>query len=466
MALDPNEQPGPPISKFESMLKTDAVYFFDTEDFEEIIHHYLNNGRVSLAKKAIRMGLQQHPDAMEIRLLDIEVLVFENQLDRARTLLDDLQQLDSLNQEIYIQRANICSKQDNHRGAIEWLEKARELCENDPDIHSLLGMEHLFLDDYPRARKCFMKCVEFDSQDYASLYNVVYCFEFEEDHKGGIVFLNAYLESNPYCQVAWHQLGKMYRALSMNAEALGAFDFAIIADDTFIGAYFEKAKVLENMGRLEEAIEHYSATLELDDPTSHAYLRMGQCYEKLGDEEQARYYYYLTVHEDPLLDKGWLAITDFYLSKGHFEKAREYIEKAIHIDGENAVYWGRCARIHQLLGLWDEADYAFRQAVDLGNYQLETWVNWAEVLSNMKEPEAALEVLNQGLEFHPEAASLHYHKAGVCHFLQNQKKAEKHLKTALDLQPGLLEGFLERYPAFQDAGFLDRKIKSRKKASE
>ena len=466
MALDPNEQPGPPITKFESMLKTDAVYFFDTEDFEEIIHHYLNNGRVNLAKKAIRMGLQQHPHALELRLLDIEVLVFENQLERAGIMLDELEQIDSLNQEIYVQRANICSKQDNHQGAVKWLQKALSLSGQDPDIQSLLGMEYLFLDDYPRARECFMACVEADPEDYASLYNVVYCFEFEEDHSSGIQYLNSYLETNPYCQVAWHQLGKMYRAVSMFEEALGAFDFSIIADDAFVGAYFEKAKVLEKLGRLEEAIEHYSATLKLDDPTSHAYLRMGRCYERLGDEEQARYFYYLTVHEDPLLDKGWLAITDFYLKQNHLEKAREYIEKAIHIDGENAVYWDRCARIHQLLERWDEADYAFRQAVDLGNFQLDTWLNWSEVLRNMEEPEAAREVLRQGLEFHPDAASLHYHMAGICHDLLKPKLAERHLKTAIELQPGLLDRFLERYPCFQDSSRLARKVKSRNKASE
>ncbi len=42
MALESNERPGRPIAKFESMLKTDDVYFFDAEDFEEIIHYYLN----------------------------------------------------------------------------------------------------------------------------------------------------------------------------------------------------------------------------------------------------------------------------------------------------------------------------------------------------------------------------------------------------------------------------------------
>ena len=81
MALDAEERPSQPITKFESMLKTDDVYFFDAEDFEDIIHHYLNNGKIALAKKAIKIGLQQHPESIEIKLLHIEVLVFENKLD-------------------------------------------------------------------------------------------------------------------------------------------------------------------------------------------------------------------------------------------------------------------------------------------------------------------------------------------------------------------------------------------------
>ena len=130
------------------MLKTDDVYFFDAEDFEDIIHHYLNNGKIALAKKAIKIGLQQHPDSIQLKLLDIEVLVFENNLDEAELLLDKLQLLDSSNEEIYIQRANIYSKKDNHEAAINLLYKALELADNGYDIHSLLGMEYLFMDDF------------------------------------------------------------------------------------------------------------------------------------------------------------------------------------------------------------------------------------------------------------------------------------------------------------------------------
>jgi hypothetical protein len=47
------------LSKFESMLKTNKVLFFDSEEFEEIILHYLDMGKASLAKNT-QIGLGQH----------------------------------------------------------------------------------------------------------------------------------------------------------------------------------------------------------------------------------------------------------------------------------------------------------------------------------------------------------------------------------------------------------------------
>ena len=121
MALDSNEYPDKSISKFESMLKTDDVYFFDAEDFEEIIHHYLNNGKISLGKKAIQIGLEQHPNSMELKLLQVEVLAFEDKFEAAETLLDEIQTINAANEEVFIQRANIRSKQDKHQEAVNLL---------------------------------------------------------------------------------------------------------------------------------------------------------------------------------------------------------------------------------------------------------------------------------------------------------------------------------------------------------
>ena len=466
MALNPDERPNQPIAKFESMLKTDDVYFFDSEDFEDIIHHYLNNGKISLAKKAIKIGLKQHPDSIELKLLDVEVLVFENNLDVAECLLDQLQLLDATNEEIYIQRANIYSKKDNHEAAVALLEKALEISRESFDIYSLLGMEYLFMDDFELAKKNFMKCVSFDPHDYSSLYNVVYCFEFLEDFEGAIEFLNDYLEINPYSQVAWHQLGKQYMVKEMLDEALASFDFAIISDDEFIGAYFEKGKVLEKMGKFNEAIVNYETTIKIEDPTSHAYLRIGKCHEKLQNDDLAKYYYYQTVHEDPLLDKGWLAITEFYCRKENYERALYYINKAINIDGENPLYWKKCGGIHQALTNLDESDFAYKQAVELGNYEVDTWLNWAEVVKTNKDLDSAIQILIQGFEFYPEEAFIPFRISGLFNLLGDQKNAERYLVSALELDKEKVFLLKNEFPDYYSSDRTQNIIANGRRASE
>src|SRR5690606_16765140 len=150
---------------FESMLKTNAVLFFDSEEFEDIIGYYLDNGKIALAKKATKLGLEQHPTSVNLKLFQVEMYIFEDKLDIADELLNELESIESSNEEIYIQKANIFSKRDDHKKAIELLEKALEITEDEVDILNLIGMEYLFMDDYENAKYYFMKCLEEDNED-------------------------------------------------------------------------------------------------------------------------------------------------------------------------------------------------------------------------------------------------------------------------------------------------------------
>ena len=421
------------LSKFESMLKTNNVLFFDSNEFETIIHHYLENGKIALAKKAIKLGLQQHPSSTNLKLFQIEVLVFENKLEQAEVLLDKLYELEPSNEEVFIQKANILSKQDNHTEAIKVFLKALDLTNDAADIYSLIGMEYLFLDEFENAKTYFIKCLEVDYEDYSALYNVIYCFDYLEQHSEAIEFLNLYLDKNPYCEVAWHQLGKQFVVLNDHVKALAAFDFAVISDDTFIGAYLEKGKVLEQMERYDEAIENYKITLALEDPTSFALLRIGQCYEKLGQDDLAVQHFYKTVEEDPLLDKGWISITKFYCRRNNHQKALYYINKAINIDSENVSYWKLYASINHRLNFLEEAERGYKRTLELGNYELDTWLSRADILIKLGEYQAAVFNLNQAAEFYPDLAEIEYRLTGLYFTLNQPGEGYIHLNNALHL---------------------------------
>jgi len=420
-----------PLTKFESMLKTNHILFFDSEEFENIIHHYLNQGKIALAKKAIKLGLDQHPTSINLKLFKVEIYIFEDKLPDADVLLNELYNIDPLNEEIYIQKANVLSKKDEHLKAIEVLKKALKLTDDVVDLYSLIGMEYLFLDKFEDAKTFFMKCLEQDIDDYSALYNVIYCFEFLNQNEDAISYLNIFLDKNPYCEVAWHQLGKQYVILKKYKKALAAYDFAIISDDTFVGAYLERGKVLEKLKRYEDAIANYNISLQLDEPTSFALLRIGNCYEKLKNDDLAVQYYYKTVHEDPLLDKGWIAITKFYNKKRNYKKALYYINKAINIDTENVIYWKLYSQINQRLKFYEEAERGFKKTLELGNYELNTWLSRGDLLIKLGEPEAAIYNYEQAIEFYPENAEIEYRLAGLYFSLNENDKGTFYLKNGL-----------------------------------
>lgn len=433
MQLSHNDENNFSLTRFESMLKTNDVLFFDSNEFENIIHYYLENGKIALAKKAVKLGLTQHPTSTNLKLFKVEILVFEDKLELADNLLSELQDLESSNEEVYIQKAQIFSKRDEHKKAIQVLEIALDISPEPAEIYSLIGMEYLFLEDFENAKYSFMKCLETDEEDYSALYNIMYCFDFLEQKNEAIEYLNMYLDKNPYCEVAWHQVGKQYFDLKEYERALAAFDFAIISDDTFIGAYMEKGKVLEKLKRYNEAIENYKITLELDDPTSFAYLRIGKCFEKIGLDDLALKHYRKTVHEDPLLDKGWIAITDFYTKKQNYQKALYYINKAINIDEENVLYWKRYAKINNRLKFYEEAEQGYKKSLELGNYELETWIKRCDILIGLGEFETAVQNLLQALEFYPDTAEVEYRLAGLYFCLNQGDKAYHHLRNALEI---------------------------------
>lgn len=434
------------VQKFEHMLKSNEVGFFDSEEFEQIIEHYLEDGKMALARKAIHLGLSQHPSSTNIRLLFAEVLVFDNDFDKAHTILNELHELQPTNAEVYIQKANIYSKSDEHEKAITYLKEALDLTLDQADVYNLMGMEYLFIEDYQNAKVNFTRCLELDQEDYSALYNIIYCYDFLNQHLEAIDFLNKFLNNNPYSEVGWHQLGKQYFDIKEYEKALTSYDFAIISDEYFVGAYLEKGKVLEKLGRYNEAIENYQITLKLDDPTSFAYLRLGKCHEKLGLEDQAIKYYKKTVKEDPLLDKAWLSIIDFYKNKMNYQKALNYTQQAINIDSEHALYWIRYAHLNRKLHFLEESEHGFRRAIELGNYELETWLHRADILLKLGENEAIVSHLKHAMDFYPEEPELEYRLAGA-YFLNGEPiKGYYHLQNAYKTDPEFVIILEELYP--------------------
>lgn len=422
-----------PLSKFELMLKTNSVYFFDSNEFEEIILFYIDNGKLSLAKKALNLGLKQHPTSVLLKLVHVEMLILDEKLEKAEKLLDQLQEIEPSNEEIFIQKATIYSKKGNHMLAIESLKRALLFVDEDSEILSMIGMEYLFLDDFETARLNFAKCSDLEYDDYSPLYNIIYCYEMLDKYEESIEYLKKYIDKKPFSEIAWHQLGRQYFSIKNFEEALKAFDYAILIDEYFIGAHLEKAKALEELKNYEEAIKFYQVTMELDTPTSFAYLRIGKCYEKLNQPKMAIDYYNKTVHEDPLLDKGWLALTEIFIANKNYQKALYYVKKALSIDEENNVYWQKLGEINLNLNLFEEASRAYYKCIELQDHRPEMYIALADVLHFLGEFHDAILILIDARKLYKDLAEITYRLAGLYFLSQKMNEGFFFLENSLKI---------------------------------
>jgi hypothetical protein len=71
-------------------------------------------------KKKLKLALDQHPKSTGLKLVQVEMLVYDEKLDVARNYLMSFM-LSSLTTRNFYSKANIYSKRDQHDKAVELL---------------------------------------------------------------------------------------------------------------------------------------------------------------------------------------------------------------------------------------------------------------------------------------------------------------------------------------------------------
>ena len=436
------------IIKFESMINSNKFLFFDSEEFESIIIYYLESGNSSMANKAIKMAIEQYPKNTSILLLKVEALIFENNIEEAEKIIDSLYEIDRNNSEIIIQKSRILSKRKKHSKSINLLKKISKDCEFYSDALVMIGKEYLFIDNFENAKEKFKEYIKNHQLDYAVLNNLLYCFDALGNTDNTINYLNDFLEENPYCEVAWHQLGKQYLKKELFKEALTAFDFAIISDDSFVGAYLEMGKVLEKLNKINQAIEQYEIVTKIDEPNPFALYRIACCHNKLGNIELAISYYNKTVEEDPIHDNAWMSLATSYYKQKDYLEAKNHLIKAIEIDSENIKYWELYCKINLDLNNNEEVEISFKEILSLGNLSLSTLIFLTKTLIQIPLNESLSNQFLIKIDALPN--SLLSEKKYISYVILNNSnqiiKANFNLKEAYFHNPAIYDYFKDIFP--------------------
>ena len=420
------------VQRYEAMLHSNRHSFFDVEEFELIIEHYLEQNDLRRAQEVLDYARQQHPGSIDLLFCEANILIGQGKLNKALEVLDAIGKLEPFNDEVHLMKAGIHSQLRNYRRAIEHYKRALDLAEEGlDDIHLDLAFEYENVEAFDLAVESLKKALEINPENEAVMYELAYCFDLMEAHHAAVAYFKEFTNEQPYSFVAWYNLGNALARLERSEESNEALDLCIAIEERFTSAYFSKARNLLLMGRYAEAIACYEETLPHDGPQAVTFSYIGECYEKMERLEQALIHYDQAIALDPNWVDAWIGRGVVKDMQGRGLEAIKDLENATRIAPENGDAWYYLGSVLARLGRPAEAFEAFERLHQLEPESLDGWLDHADLLLQMKGPEDALRKLKESEQVHKLNARYRYRLVSYLLRAGREQQALLELEEAL-----------------------------------
>ncbi|MFA6924485.1 MAG: tetratricopeptide repeat protein [Bacteroidales bacterium] len=390
------------ISHFEEMLDKSGNYYFDVEDFEEIIDYYYFKNNNKKAFKAIEAAINQHPCSYVFYLKKAQILFSLKKFRNALEILAESETFDPLNPDVLLTKGAILSQMKKPQAAIKEYIKAIPVSEFPDDIYTNIAFEYENIGDYKKAINYLLLALKENNENDAAIYELAYCYETTGQSENCIKFLNSYLDKNPFSEAAWYNIGIAYNSIELFDKAIDAFDFSIALNEKFISAYYNKAATLVNYGKFKEAIGVYNEISASVKPDCFLLYQIGECYEKMKCYDKALRHYKKAIIKSNLtgdkIPDAWFGISIIMEETGKLKEAAFYIEKAIEINPENGEYWYSYGDLMKKNYDFEKAKEAYKKVTEIEPENIDAWIDYCEILIQQKDKSAIISIKNNKIK--------------------------------------------------------------------
>ncbi len=435
------------VERYESMREQNATLFFDVEEFEIIVEHYLEQSDARRAREVLDYAHKQHPGSLDLMFCEAHVLMNLGKLNRALEVLDAIGKLEPFNEDVHLHKAGIYSQLRNHRRSVEHYKRALTLAEEGlDDIHLDLAFEYENLEAYDLAIASLKSALEINPENEAVLYELAYCYDLSDAHQMAVSFFRQFTNEHPYSFVSWYNLGNALARLERFDESIEALDLCLAIEERFTSAYFSKARNLLVQGNFQEAIDCYQETINFDGAQAITFSYIGECYEKMERYEQALIHYDQALALDPNWVDAWIGRGVVKDVQGKLPEAVRDLENAVKLAPEHGDGWFYLANALGRSGKYEEAFAAYAKLNTLEPENIDGWLDHSDLLLQMKGPDVAARKLREGDQVHRLTSRYRYRMVSYLLRMGEMQQALIQLEDALMADHAAHDQLLEHYP--------------------
>ena len=411
------------VSRFEKMVKQHQSCYFDADELNVILEHYLQQNNIKRANQAADIAVKYHPNNPIINIIKAKQLLANSRAQEALSTLKNAD-LDRDDADYLLTLAACYSDLGEHEKAIKaYMKAAKEFefrdCE---DIYNFIAVEYENLGDVENALKFFLLGVRGADDIDNQYFEIRNCYSLLHKMDEGIEFFKKEIDRDPYSVSAWMALGNCYVRLGQLDNAIEQFEYAISIDPHYKKGYVDIATAYNELNRFQDTIELAEDAMRYNVESALLLCLYGEAKAKLGDVEEAMKIYKNAMKMDENLPEAYAGIGFLLSDENNPQSAIKFLKHAHTLSPYNTDYMYVLIEEYNKLEEYDNALKFVNEILDLNPYDENVYISMMECYVLKDDPDKALEALERGLRILPKCPSLLYRKAFL-YFAQEKNES-------------------------------------------
>lgn len=224
------------------------------------------------------------------------------------------------------------------------------------------------------------------------------------------------------------QQGKLEQAIEL-------FD-AVIADQSdHAEAHYKRANALNGLGRSEAALVGYERAIAINPEYANAYCNRGTVLERLQRWDDALASYERALALNPADALAYYNRASVLKQLGRFDDALASYEQAIALQGGYVEAFINRGNVLVELRRFADAVASYDQAIELRPTHAEAFMGRGTALMNLMRTEEALVNYDRAIALKPDYAEAHINRGNALQVLQQHEAAIASYRRGVELRP-------------------------------
>jgi len=439
------------LERYNSSLDKGKNAFFSEDELSSLCDYFLEIQDLDQEDAVIEMGRRMYPESNFFIIRRANLLLDKELADEAEELMQQVRDTGERDPEFYRVHGRLHLLRGNWEQAESFLKTTLELSGNtDTLTMGILAGIYNTMGRFPEALEMANQVLQEPAEDAElrerAMLDLAMAYQEMGDIDGAISRYQQIIDEEPYNAHAWQYLGTFYNDTGLFERALEAFDYSITIDPGIALAHYHQGLTYLNLKNVDKAYASMREGLKLNPKDPILLCGVGICHEKRGEFPKARKFFGETLAVEPSYADAWYGLGNCERNSRHFALAADHFRKAIEIDPAEENYWFSLAEVCMELENLAEAELALEKVMSLNPASLGGRLLLAELYFDTGETIKAQFILAEGEELHADN-SLFFFLQAAC-YLNNGLRTDalQTLQTALDLEPGGFDTFLDAAP--------------------